>query len=120
MFADDMTAQMQRMTDVLLATLAVLHDDATVPTPRSDDLAEQPALERSLHELGALHRDRWNVQPEHYLYIAHALTRAVRDVAGPCLVGLAELELDRADPMDHRPHARRPPQLASTLSAHTR
>lgn len=87
MFADDMTGQMQRMTDTLLATLAALHDDATVPTPRSDDLAEQPALERSLHNLGALHRDRWNVQPEHYLYIAHALTRAVRDVAGPSWSG---------------------------------
>ena len=76
MFADDMTAQMQRMTDVLLATIGALEDPA-----------EQPPLERSLHALGALHRDRWNVDPEHYLYIAHALTRAVRDVAGPAWSG---------------------------------
>ena len=76
MFADDMTAQMQRMTDVLLATIGAL-----------EDAAEQPALERSLHALGALHRDRWNVVPEHCLYIAHALTRSVRDVAGPAWSG---------------------------------
>jgi len=72
MFAEDMSTQMQRMTDVLLATIVALEDPA-----------EQPALEHTLHALGALHRDRWNVVPEHYLYIAHALTRSVRDVAGP-------------------------------------
>jgi hemoglobin-like flavoprotein len=65
MFAPDMTAQMQRMTDVLLSTL----------------------VEAKLRALGALHRDRWQVQPAHYLYIAHALTRAVRDVAGPAWSG---------------------------------
>jgi len=85
MFAHDMTAQMQRMTDTLLATLAALQHD-TAPTTTGDNLAE-PALERSLHTLGALHRDRWSVLPEHYLYIAHALTRAVRDVAGPAWSG---------------------------------
>jgi hemoglobin-like flavoprotein len=74
MFAGDMTAQMQRMTDVLLATIAALENEA-------------PALENHLRGLGALHRDRWNVRPEHYLYIAHALTRAVRDVAGPAWSG---------------------------------
>jgi hemoglobin-like flavoprotein len=86
MFADDMTAQMQRMTDTLLATLAALQHDDTAPTTTDDNLAE-PALERSLHKLGALHRDRWSDLPEHYLYIAHALTRAVRDVAGPAWSG---------------------------------
>ena len=86
MFATDMTAQMQRMTDTLLAMLAALQHDHTAPTTTDANPAE-PALERSLHKLGALHRDRWNVLPEHYLYIAHALTRAVRDVAGPTWSG---------------------------------
>jgi hemoglobin-like flavoprotein len=86
MFAEDMTAQMQRMTDTLLAIAAALRHDDTAPPPSEDDLAE-PALERALHQLGARHRDRWDVLPEHYLYIPHALTRAVRDVAGPAWSG---------------------------------
>jgi hemoglobin-like flavoprotein len=85
MFADDMTAQMQRMTDLLLATLGALQNDAGPDS--ADDPVEHPAIERSLHALGARHRDRWDVVPEHYLYIAHALTRAVRDVAGPAWSG---------------------------------
>ena len=85
MFADEMTAQMQRMTDFLLATLGALQNDAG--PDRGDDPAEHPALERSLHALGAWHRDRRDVVPEHYLYIAHALTRAVRDVAGSAWSG---------------------------------
>lgn len=84
-FADDMTAQMQRMTDVLLATLAALQDDAGAD--EADDPVEHPALERSLHTLGARHSDHWNVVPGHYVYIAHALTRAVRDVAGSAWSG---------------------------------
>ena len=76
MFADDMTTQMQRMTDILITMIAALEDPA-----------DQPALERTLHTLGARHRDHWNVVPEHYLYIAHALTRSVRDVAGPAWSG---------------------------------
>ena len=74
MFPSDMTAQMQRMTDVLLSTLSGLEH-------------ETPALEAKLRALGVLHRDRWQVQPAHYLYIAHALTRAVRDVSGPAWSG---------------------------------
>ena len=101
MFASDMTAQMQRMTDVLLSTLSGLEH-------------ETPALEAKLRALGVLHRDRWQVQPAHYLYIAHALTRAVRAVSGPALSGRREsmmyLELDRADPVDHRSHADRAPR----------
>ncbi len=85
MFADDMTAQMQRMTDVLLATLAALQNDAGAD--EADDPVEHPALERSLQALGARHRDRWNTVPGHYVYIAHALTRAVRDVAGSAWSG---------------------------------
>ena len=97
MFASDMAAQMQRMTDVLLSTLSGLEH-------------ETPALEAKLRALGVLHRDRWQVQPAHYLYITHALTRAVRDVSRTRLVGLAQLELDRADPVDHRSHADRAPR----------
>lgn len=85
MFADDMTAQMQRMTDVLLATLAAVQNDVCVDA--ADDPVEHPALERSLHALGARHRDHWDVVPGHYVYIAHALTRAVRDVAGAAWSG---------------------------------
>jgi len=81
MFAHDMSSQMQRMTDVLVATIGALHAETITPP---DDPA---GLERSLHHLGILHRDRWSIQPEHYLYIAHALTRAVRDVAGPAWSG---------------------------------
>jgi hemoglobin-like flavoprotein len=87
MFADDMTAQMQRMTDTLLATLAALQSHNSGPTPPGDNLTGPPALERGLQALGAVHRDRWNVLPEQYLYIAHALTRAVRDIAGPAWSG---------------------------------
>jgi hemoglobin-like flavoprotein len=85
MFADDMSAQMQRMTDVLLATLAALQND--VDADEADDPVEHPALERSLHALGARHRDHWNIVPGQYVYIAHALTRAVRDVAGAAWSG---------------------------------
>jgi hemoglobin-like flavoprotein len=85
LFADDMTAQMQRMTDVLLATLAALQNDAGAD--EADDPVEHPALERALQALGARHRDRWNIVPGHYVYIAHALTRAVRDVAGSAWSG---------------------------------
>lgn len=80
MFPADMTDQMRKMTDTLLGAVAVLHD-------AGDDAERVAALELSLHRLGAIHRDRWQVQPEHYLYIAHALTRAVRDVAGPAWSG---------------------------------
>jgi hemoglobin-like flavoprotein len=76
MFADDMTAQMQRMCDVLLATIGALEDPA-----------DQPALERSLRALGVRHRDHFHVRPEQYVYIAHALTRAVRDIAGAAWSG---------------------------------
>lgn len=88
MFAEDMTAQMQRMTDTLLATIAAVQAPEASDAPAATaTLADQPALERSLHSLGAMHRDRFGVEPEHYLYIAHALTRAVRDVAGPAWSG---------------------------------
>jgi hemoglobin-like flavoprotein len=70
MFAVDMTEQMQKMTDTLLAAIAQL---STNDTGR---------LEVVLHRMGREHYERYQVEPDHYTYIAHALTRAVRDVAG--------------------------------------
>lgn len=70
MFAADMTAQMQKMTETLLAAIQQL---------TTSDTAD---LEVLLHRLGAEHYARYGVEPKHYLYIAHALTRTVRDVAG--------------------------------------
>lgn len=71
MFPADLNHQMQKMTDTLLGAIAELDTDDTTD------------LEIELHRLGARHRTRFNVLPEHYMYIGHALTRAVRDVAGP-------------------------------------
>lgn len=70
MFAADMSVQMQTMTEVLLGAIAGLQGGDTTE------------LEQTLHRLGAVHRQHLHVQDEHYLYIPHALTRAVRDVAG--------------------------------------
>ncbi|GAA2544568.1 hypothetical protein GCM10010210_14290 [Pseudonocardia hydrocarbonoxydans] len=75
MFAADMTDQMQTMTDVLLGAIAQI---------ATRDTAE---LEVTLQALGAAHRTRYGVQNRHYLYIGHALTRAVREVAGPAYSG---------------------------------
>lgn len=70
MFAVDMTEQMQKMTDTLLQATAQL---------LTFDTAE---LEVVLHQMGRDHYARYRVEPEHYTYVAHALTRAVREVAG--------------------------------------
>ena len=70
MFAVDMTEQMQKMTDTLLAAIAQLS---------THDTGE---LEAVLHRMGREHYQRYQVEPDHYMYIAHALTRAVREVAG--------------------------------------
>lgn len=75
MFQEDMSAQMQTMTDVLLGAIAQI---ATA------DTAE---LEVVLRRLGATHRTRYGVENVHYGYIGHALTRAVREVAGPAYSG---------------------------------
>lgn len=69
-FPADMREQMQRMTDTLLTAIQQL---------AKDDTAE---IEDTLRRLGAGHRARHDVQPEHYVYIGHALTRAVRDLTG--------------------------------------
>lgn len=71
MFPADMTTQMQKMADTLIAAVAHL------------DTRDTTRLETALHRLGADHHARYRVQAEHYMYIGHALTRAVRDLAGP-------------------------------------
>lgn len=70
MFPPDLSGQMQKMTDALLAAIDGLG--------RGDTTELQAVLGR----LGADHRLRYGVRDEHYLYIGHALTRAVREVAG--------------------------------------
>ena len=70
MFAADMTDQMQKMTDTLLAAVAQL------------STADTADLEVLLYRMGTDHYVRHQVEPSHYVYVAHALTRAVRDVAG--------------------------------------
>ncbi|MBW0115041.1 globin domain-containing protein, partial [Pseudonocardia abyssalis] len=75
MFAADMTDQMQKMTDVLLGAIAQIASRDTVE------------LEAVLRRLGADHRIRYGVESAHYLVIGHALTRAVREVAGPAYSG---------------------------------
>ncbi|MFC4947259.1 globin domain-containing protein [Pseudonocardia sp. GCM10023141] len=74
MFPADMSEQMQKMTDTLLGAIAYLEQF---------DTAE---MEATLRRLGAAHVN-YGVLPEHYLYIGHALTRAVRDVAGSTYSG---------------------------------
>ncbi|MGD9989533.1 globin domain-containing protein [Pseudonocardia sp.] len=69
MFSEDMTGQMQKMTDTLLAAIAQISAQDTA------------GLEVVLHRMGREHYERYHVEPEHYMYVAHALTRAVRDVA---------------------------------------
>lgn len=71
MFPADMTAQMQKMSDTLLTAIAHL------------DTRDTARLETALRRLGADHHTRYRVEPEHYTYVGHALTRAVRDVSGP-------------------------------------
>lgn len=70
MFPPDMSGQMQKMTDALLAAIAGLGRPDTTE------------LELMLRRLGAAHCLRYGVHADHYLYIGHALTRAVREVAG--------------------------------------
>jgi len=75
MFPADMSGQMQKMTDTLLGAITQI---ATTDTAK---------LEVALHRLGSDHRTRYGVESEHYAYIGHALTRAVRELAGPVYTG---------------------------------
>jgi hemoglobin-like flavoprotein len=75
MFPADLTGQMQKMSDTLLGAVARL------------GAGDTDQLELALQQLGATHHTRYGVQPDHYLYIGHALTRAVRDVSGPAFSG---------------------------------
>lgn len=69
LFKDDMSEQMQNMTTTLLTAISQL---------AGTDTAD---LEVLLQRMGADHYRRHRVQPEHYGYVGHALTRAVRDVS---------------------------------------
>lgn len=75
MFPADMTGQMEKMTTTLIGSIAALDEPDTA------------ALVATLRQLGADHATRYGVAPEHYYYIGHALTRAVRDVAGSAYSG---------------------------------
>jgi hemoglobin-like flavoprotein len=75
MFAPDMTQQMQKMTETLLMAIGQLDEPDT------------SVLEKALRGLGADHAVKYGVVPAHYHYIGHALTRAVREVAGPAYDG---------------------------------
>lgn len=75
MFAPDLTGQMQKMSDTLLGAVAALETADTVE------------LEAALRRLGAVHGTQYGVEADHYRYVGHALTRAVRDVSGPAYSG---------------------------------
>jgi hemoglobin-like flavoprotein len=68
MFPPDMTLQTEKLCAALL--------DAV----RSLDNPE--AMETQLSQLGAAHRSMYGVTADHYVYVGHALVRAVRDVSG--------------------------------------
>lgn len=70
MFPADMSGQMQKMTNALLTAITTL------------GRADTSELEAVLRRLGHEHKVRHGVQAEHYLYVGHALTRAVREVSG--------------------------------------
>jgi len=82
MFPRDLTVQMERMTATRLGAISTLGDAYAAGHDEQVTM-----LEQSLRRLGAAHRDHWQVQAEHYLYIPHTLTRAVRDVAGAAWSG---------------------------------
>ncbi|HVL84360.1 MAG TPA: globin domain-containing protein [Pseudonocardia sp.] len=75
MFPPDLTGQMQKMSDTLLTVIAQL------------DTADPAELEAAIRRLGADHRTRFRVEPEHYLYVGHALARAVRNLSGTVYPG---------------------------------
>ena len=74
-FPADMSGQMFRMTETLVGAIAALDDP---------DLG---ALEEALRDLGRTHAVRYGVEDWQYGYIGHALTRAVRELAGPLFSG---------------------------------
>lgn len=72
MFPADMTAQNEKLLRALLDGIRAL----TEPERYATD------MERMLGMLGRQHARYYQVQPEHYPYVGHALVRAVRDVSG--------------------------------------
>jgi hemoglobin-like flavoprotein len=69
MFAEDMTAQSERLLRALLAAVNALEDPQ--------------ALEPQLRAWGAWHRHVHGVTNDMYVYVGHALVRAVVRVLGP-------------------------------------
>lgn len=74
-FPADMSGQMLRMTETIVGAIAALDEP---------DLGD---LERALFDLGRTHATRFGVENWQYGYIGHALTRAVRELAGPSFSG---------------------------------
>jgi hemoglobin-like flavoprotein len=74
-FPADMSGQMFRMTETLIGAIAAL------------DEPDLEVLESTLHDLGRTHAVRYGVEDWQYGYIGHALTRAVRELAGPLFSG---------------------------------
>ncbi|MGI5130641.1 globin domain-containing protein [Pseudonocardia sp. CA-107938] len=74
-FPADMSGQMFKMTETLVGAIAAL------------DEPDLDVLEQTLRDLGRTHAVRYGVENWQYGYIGHALTRAVREVAGPSFSG---------------------------------
>lgn len=74
-FPADMSGQMIKMTETIVGAISALDEP---------DLGE---LERALFELGRTHARRFGVENWQYGYIGHALTRAVRELAGASFSG---------------------------------
>jgi hemoglobin-like flavoprotein len=75
MFPADMSGQMFRMTETLVGAIGAL------------DEPDLDLLEETLRSLGRTHAVHYGVEDWHYGYIGHALTRAVRELAGPTFSG---------------------------------
>jgi hemoglobin-like flavoprotein len=74
-FPHDMSGQMLKMTETIVGAIRALEEP---------DLGR---LEHHLFELGRTHSSRFGVENWQYGYIGHALTRAVREIAGSAFSG---------------------------------
>jgi hemoglobin-like flavoprotein len=72
MFPADMTLQNEKLLRALLDTIGALVEP--------DRYAQR--MERNLRGLGDQHARRYGVRPEHYPFVGHALTRAIKEVSG--------------------------------------
>jgi hemoglobin-like flavoprotein len=75
MFPEDLSEQSDRLLQALLAAVAALDHPVDA--------------ERQLRRLGAAHRTRYGVTEEMYVYVGHALIRAVREVTGTTSVSVS-------------------------------